>query len=101
MQTLILIIQLERAVMIVDEYGDKSKTAAPFSKTSWGAQVKQYVSNLEGVDRQKWAEILGACGDLGSEGDHGADISDKEDMGHRVVDLDRHNIFAFQSPVKR
>ncbi|KAH6908108.1 hypothetical protein BKA70DRAFT_1222909 [Coprinopsis sp. MPI-PUGE-AT-0042] len=96
----IIMAALERAALIIDEYGDKKKNATAFSKTSWGAQVKHYVGNLEGIDRQKWAEVLAACVNLGGAGDGGEDSSDDEDMDRRVVDLDRRNMFAFQSPVK-
>ncbi|KAH6904544.1 hypothetical protein BKA70DRAFT_1226792 [Coprinopsis sp. MPI-PUGE-AT-0042] len=75
---------LEHAAIIVDQYGDKSKKVTPFSKTSWGAQMKHYVGNLEGVNFEKWEEVLEAYNSSDSEGHGLVDSSSNKDMGQQL-----------------
>ncbi|KAG2008872.1 hypothetical protein CC2G_014256 [Coprinopsis cinerea AmutBmut pab1-1] len=90
----IIMAALERAISIVQADGVVPKGVKPFSHENYGEQLAQYTRKIKALTQDQWNEIFKLCGqpDASSSVDHDGDRS--------AMDIDRQDLFLFESPKK-
>lgn len=88
-----IVLQLERAALVLNADGVIPPKVKKFSEENYGAQLQTYTNAMKAITADQWDEILDVYDVANEDVDDGCNTS--------VADNDRLNVFSFESPRKR